>query len=333
MTDLDCTIQHFLLHRAALNDFDCEPITGDASFRQYWRVSTPSSQYVLMVSNPALVDPTPFIELNQAFQLSGLRVPNIVAKDLSLGYVLLEDLGNVHLANRLNEPNRIEHYKALIDLLPLVAKTPNHPAMRPYNDDFVAMEMGIFKEWLVEKMLGVEMSASQQTAWNELVNWIVQEFNAQPKVTMHRDFHSRNVMSIDNDWAIIDYQDAVQGPLCYDLVSLLRDCYVKLPDNELGTLLNYGFETMQKANVAGTLTFDAFSRAFDITGMQRHLKAAGIFCRLYLRDGKAGYLANIIPTLQYILDISKKFQHSQWLESWLEHDIIPAMVNKLGEIR
>ena len=142
-------------------------------------------------------------------------------------------------------------------------------------------------------------------------------------MTVHRDFHSRNIMRTGQQWAIIDYQDAVQGPVCYDLVSLLRDCYFKLPEQELDYLLHYAYDEFNQQQLLQDTSFAMFKRWFDLTGVQRHLKAAGIFCRLKLRDDKSGYLNNVLPTLKYISNVSKEYPELTALGQWIEHTVIP----------
>lgn len=333
MTEINSKLEQFIVAQALFSQFSYEAITGDASFRRYWRIKTDKQTYILMYSDPAVISPVPFIELTEAFAKVGLRVPTVLAKDERQGFLLLEDLGSVHLAQRLALPSKIQDYQSLIDLLPKIASLPVHPQMKPYDDAFVAMELNIFTTWLVQSFLDLTLTVEQQAKWDELVAWLVSEFANLPQVTMHRDFHSRNVMLYQNQWVLIDYQDAVQGPVTYDLVSLLRDCYYRLDDSEYQSLLKYGYRVLDEAQLLKGMSFPVFSRAIDLTGLQRHLKAAGIFCRLKQRDGKAGYLANVEPTLQYIVDVAKLYSQSQWLSEWLEADILPAFKSKMSVSR
>lgn len=333
MTEINSKLEQFIVAQALFSQFSFEAITGDASFRRYWRIKTDKQTYILMYSDPAVISPVPFIELTEAFAKAGLKVPAIIAKDEQIGFVLLEDLGSVHLAERLTLSSKIQDYQSLIDLLPKIASLPAHPQMKLYDDAFVAMELNIFTTWLVQSFLDLTLTVKQQAKWNELVAWLVSEFANLPQVTMHRDFHSRNVMFYQNQWVLIDYQDAVQGPVTYDLVSLLRDCYYRLDTAEYQALLQYGYQVLNDAQLLAGMNFSTFSRSVDLTGLQRHLKAAGIFCRLKQRDGKAGYLVNVAPTLQYIVDVGRLYPQSQWLSEWLEVDILPALTSKLDNSR
>ena len=165
--------------------------------------------------------------------------------------------------------------------------------------------------------------------WQQACELLVNNALEQPIVTVHRDFHSRNIMRTGQQWAIIDYQDAVQGPVCYDLVSLLRDCYFKLPEQELDYLLHYAYDEFSEQQLLQDTSFAMFKRWFDLTGVQRHLKAAGIFCRLKLRDGKSGYLNNVLPTLTYISNVSKEYPELTALGQWIEQIIIPLTKQRL----
>ncbi len=178
-----------------------------------------------------------------------------------------------------------------------------------------------------------ELTAEQQMLWQTSCDLLSNTMLAQPSVTMHRDYHSRNIMRCNQQWAIIDYQDAVRGPLCYDLVSLLRDCYFKLPESELTHLVKYGYDEFNRQGLIANVTFNEFKYWFDLTGLQRHLKAAGIFCRLYLRDGKKGYLANILPTLAYIVEVAANYSELQALGLFIQNTIAPKVVERLAKER
>ncbi|OHU95634.1 phosphotransferase [Pseudoalteromonas byunsanensis] len=311
-------------------DYQHSAITSDASFRCYSRVISGKHNYILMDSDPDKLDNRPFVELNRCFTQSGLRVPNILYADLDNGLMLLEDFGSEHLADRLNTATRLHDYQQIIALLPRIASTPASDFMKPYDAEFINMELDIFWHWLICDWLALDESSLPDTQWNMLKKQLVDAMLAQPQVTMHRDFHSRNIMNVSGEWALIDYQDAVRGPVTYDAVSLLRDCYFKLPQKEFIALQRTSFEVLLDANLLPQMTFAQYSRFFDLTGMQRHLKAAGIFCRLLLRDGKSGYLQNILPTLDYIYDVAKCYESFQWLATWLRHDIMPKVEAKLS---
>lgn len=321
----------FLKKNLGEQRFSYQAITSDASFRQYYRVNTASQSLILMDSPANLIDNKPFIGLQKNFAQVGLLVPNIIAFDLEAGFILLNDLGSEHLADRLHLASRMQEYKAVIELLPDIAVVPPSNLMKPYDADFISFEMNIFKEWLIEKWLGLTLSAQHQHLWHELQNTLVKVMLSQPQVTMHRDFHSRNIMKTVNGWALIDFQDAVVGPVSYDAVSLLRDCYFTLPKNEFDQLFEYNYQIMRENGLLANISLQEYKYFFDLTGLQRHLKAAGIFCRLLLRDSKSGYLNNILPTLDYVTTICKQYDEFQWLATWLDNEIIPAIQLKLEQ--
>lgn len=308
-----------------------EVVTADASFRRYFRVFQQEQSYILMDSVPDKVDNQPFVELNHSFTQAGLFLPRILKKEMHSGLLLLEDLGSVHLADHLNCTGRTQYYKEVINLLPDIANVENSAWMKAYDSDFITKELEIFEEWLLTDWLQYELSQFHKRQWHMLKQTLVECMLTQPQVTMHRDFHSRNIMQHKGRWALIDYQDAVQGPVTYDAVSLLRDCYFKLPDEEFGALQSYSYDKLKHAGCLGNMRFSDYQYNFDLTGLQRHLKAAGIFVRLWLRDGKAGYLKNIIPTLNYVIDVAKCYESFQWLATWLLHEIMPLIKRKLNQ--
>jgi aminoglycoside/choline kinase family phosphotransferase len=322
-------LHQFINNYISGQPFQLTPITGDASFRRYFRLATNTEQFVVMDSDPQKVNNIPYINLNDVFSRQGFLLPSIISSDESQGFFILSDLGAIHLADLLNDKSRELYYQQLIQLSALWAKTPPSPAMLPYDKAFIESEMGIFNQWLVCDYLQLTLSAEQQILWQKATTLLTATMQAQPTVTMHRDYHSRNIMRSNEQWAIIDYQDAVQGPLCYDLVSLLRDCYYKLPQHELNRLIRYGYDEFKQQNLISNTSFDEFKYWFDLTGLQRHIKAAGIFCRLYLRDEKAGYLDNILPTMEYIIDVAAQYSQLRALSEWMKNTINPALVEKL----
>jgi aminoglycoside/choline kinase family phosphotransferase len=312
-------------------------ITADASFRRYYRLNYANKRFIVMDSDPQKVNNTPYILLNPVFTDHGFLLPRIIASDETQGFFILSDLGCTHLADMLDDVNRVTYYQQLITLSAQWAKTPASPYMQAYNKDFITLELDIFKQWLVNDFIDLESTLESntqlQTMWQANCKLLTEVMLAQPTVTMHRDYHSRNIMNSDGQWAIIDYQDTVRGPLCYDLVSLLRDCYFKLPKDELTTLLEFGYGEFTRQNLVANTSFNEFKYWFDLTGLQRHLKAAGIFCRLYLRDGKAGYLDNILPTLDYIIEVAANYPELKALSDWTKNSIVPKVIEKLAKER
>lgn len=325
------SLQQFLNPHFKEDEYQLAAITGDASFRRYFRINTAEQSFIVMDSDPDKLDNTPYIELNKVFSKHGFKLPKILQADEKQGFFLLSDLGNTHLADLLGDEDRTLHYKHLIKLSAQWAQTPPAQYMKVFDDDFLQFELSIFSEWLVDAFIDCSLSDEQTQMWQDACQLLVNNALAQPIVTVHRDFHSRNIMRTGQQWAIIDYQDAVQGPVCYDLVSLLRDCYFQLPEHELDYLLHFAYDEFTKQQLIQGITFEVFKRWFDLTGIQRHLKAAGIFCRLKLRDGKSGYLNNVLPTLQYISNVSKDYPELSALSEWIEHTIIVQTKKRLDK--
>ena len=304
-------------------------ITALGCFRRYFRVNTGDQSYIVMDSDPDKLDNTPYIELNKVFSQHGFKLPKILQADEKQGFFLLSDIGNTHLADLLGDEDRTLHYKHLIKLSAQWAQIPPAQYMKVFDGEFLQFELSIFRDWLVDNFIGEQLSADEQKMWQQACELLINNALEQPIVTVHRDFHSRNIMRTGQQWAIIDYQDAVQGPVCYDLVSLLRDCYFKLPEQELDYLLHYAYDEFSEQQLLQDTSFAMFKRWFDLTGVQRHLKAAGIFCRLKLRDGKSGYLNNVLPTLTYISNVSKEYPELTALGQWIEQIIIPQTKQRL----
>jgi len=323
------SLQQFLNPHFKEDEYQLAAITGDASFRRYFRVNTGDQSYIVMDSDPDKLDNTPYIELNKVFSQHGFKLPKILQADEKLGFFLLSDLGNTHLADLLGDEDRTLHYKHLIKLSAQWAQIPPAQYMKVFDGDFLQFELSIFRDWLVDNFIGEQLSADEQQMWQQACELLINNALEQPIVTVHRDFHSRNIMRTGQQWAIIDYQDAVQGPVCYDLVSLLRDCYFKLPEQELDYLLHYAYDEFSEQQLLQDTSFAMFKRWFDLTGVQRHLKAVGIFCRLKLRDGKSGYLNNVLPTLTYISNVSKEYPELTALGQWIEQTIIPQTKQRL----
>ncbi|KTG18191.1 phosphotransferase [Pseudoalteromonas sp. XI10] len=323
------SLQQFLNPHFKEDEYQLAAITGDASFRRYFRVNTSDQSYIVMDSDPDKLDNTPYVELNKVFSQHGFKLPKILQADEKQGFFLLSDLGNTHLADLLGDEDRTLHYKHLIKLSAQWAQIPPAQYMKVFDGEFLQFELSIFRDWLVDNFIGEQLSADEQQMWQQACELLVNNALEQPIVTVHRDFHSRNIMRTGQQWAIIDYQDAVQGPVCYDLVSLLRDCYFKLPEQELDYLLHYAYDEFSEQQLLQDTSFAMFKRWFDLTGVQRHLKAAGIFCRLKLRDGKSGYLNNVLPTLTYISNVSKEYPELTALGQWIEQTIIPQTKQRL----
>ncbi len=276
-----------------------------------------------------------FVRNAAALLARQLLAPEVKAVDYEQGLLAVSDLGDTQLISRLNEHNVLAWYGKAIDLLPRLGAVDL--ALEPFDAAFMARENSIFPEWLLGHHLKLTLSDEEQQLLDETFACLTTCNLAQPQGVMHRDFHSRNLMVCGGDTpesstlAIIDFQDMVIGPLTYDLVSLLKDCYVRWSDEVIDEGMRHGFATLQQAGLLGELDYASFRRDADLTGMQRHLKAAGIFTRLYHRDGKPGYLKDIPRTLGYVVDVCRTHGSAYPVLArfgqWLEQVVLPGIAN------
>jgi len=307
-------------------------ISGDASFRRYFRVSTAASaatsrHYVLMDAPPALEDCQRFIAVQQACHHAGLRVPEIVAADAAQGLLLLEDLGDQLLMQQLNHDNVRHWYQlALTQLADIRAIHVTSQGPLPLFDRaFLLREMQLFIDWFVIKHLQLELSPAETQMLQQQFELLADSALQQPQAGMHRDYHARNLMVLaDEQLAVIDFQDMVLGPVSYDVVSLLKDCYIRWPQalvQELATA--YFLQLQQQGVYTADWTQARFLRSFDLMGLQRHLKVCGIFSRLYHRDQKTGYLPDLPRVLSYVLETASTYPECAALHQLLQSKILP----------
>lgn len=320
----ETALKHWLSEQFECSDITLKPLTGDAGFRRYFRFQHQQRNYIAVDAPSAYCNNQAFIDIQARIKQAGVLVPNIHCVDKQHGFFCLSDLGEVLLADKLTADSVEHHYKKAIALIPKLAKIPtdNLPS---FDDDFVQRELDIFSEWLLKEHLTINLSVQEQHELQQNFEVLKQNIKLQPKVFMHRDFHSRNLMWQDQSLAVIDFQDAVYGPLTYDIVSLLRDCYVRWPDEQIQALLNYFITTYGTQLTQEKIDFDTWLRWFDLTGLQRHVKAAGIFARLNHRDGKAGYLKDIPLTLSYIIDVSAKYPELEYLNLLVKNKVLPSI--------
>ena len=294
------TLLDWLENDLLLQVSHCEPASSDASFRRYFRITLPETTRIVMDAPPDKENIAQFIKVAELLRQSGIHVPAIYHQNLDAGFLVLEDFGSESYLDRLNPDNVSSLYgDALDSLFQLQSSTRITNGILPlYDEALLQRELGIFEEWFIKQLLDKEIPAE---LWANVRRILVNSALEQPLTLVHRDYHSRNLMALDKaSPGIIDFQDAVIGPITYDVVSLLRDCYIAWPQQQIaGWLAQYHEKLSQAGLVACGLP--AFTRWFDLMGMQRHLKAIGIFARLQLRDAKPGYLKDIPRTLAYIM--------------------------------
>lgn len=319
-----------------LNDnLQLEVVSGDASFRRYFRTcnvngAVQTRQLIAVDAPPDKENSSAFVAIARTFLSHGVLVPAIISTDLDQGFMLLEDFGNSLLLASLNDTTVDHHYHQAMDsLLHLKDCTEISAYQLPdYDEKMLQNEMLLFSDWFLGKHLNINSDSELTTIFDCLVQSALQ----QPQVCVHRDFHSRNLMLLDSgELGIIDFQDAVLGPITYDLVSLLKDCYISWPRNRvLGWLEDY-YNLITAQQISGLGDLQQFIRWFDLMGMQRHFKAVGIFARLNHRDNKPDYLADIPRTLDYIYQCCLLYPEFKSFAQTIKEDILPALQHKKND--
>jgi aminoglycoside/choline kinase family phosphotransferase len=311
-----------------LSDADPQPASGDASFRRYFRVHSATASYIVMDAPPEQEDCKPFIQVAGYLESMQLQAPRILEANLDNGFLLMTDLGSTQYLELLSEESAAAdtlYATALRALLILQSRGEAFQSLLPaYDDDLLRFELSLFHDWLCEKHLGIEFADDVEASWQFLCDTLVSSALDQPQVFVHRDYHSRNLMVTDDGPGILDFQDAVEGPLTYDLVSLLKDCYVKWSDTQIEEWCRSFCSDARNIGLH-SLSDDQFVRAFDLMGVQRHLKAAGIFARLNHRDGKPGYLLDVPRTLSYIVDVGGKYPELTFLVDLINEHCLPTL--------
>jgi N-acetylmuramate 1-kinase len=322
MSERHDSLVHWLGNVLGTSDFDLKPASEDASFRSYHRLFLKDKTYIVMDAPPPQEDCRPFVQVTEILIASHINVPVIHHKDLELGFLLLDDFGDVLYLDQLDASCANQLYSNAIDTLVRMQGSAKAEGLPDYDEALLRREMSLFTDWLLAKHLQIELNDEQQKSLESLFNILVDNALQQPQCFVHRDFHSRNLMiTANNNPGVIDYQDAVKGPISYDLVSLLKDCYIKWSKEEISAWVN--FYLQQLAENGTEINSKRFQRWFDLMGVQRHLKASGIFARLSHRDGKHGYLNDVSRTLSYIVDLKDDYDELIPLVSLIEESILP----------
>ncbi len=302
--------------------FSVTTASADASFRSYYRVKMAERTLIVMDAPPEHEDCRPFIYVAQLFHQAGVHVPQVLQQNLEQGFLLLTDLGDTTYLQALNEINanatnvmQARHlYGAATDSLIKIQSASSAGKLPQYDEAMLLREMRLFPDWYIARHLQVTLDEKQSAALNNIFRRILQNNLAQPQVYVHRDYHSRNLMvstanpiSPDNP-GILDFQDAVWGPVTYDLVSLFKDAYIHWEEADtLDWLIRY-WEKARAAGLPVRADFAEFYRDYEWMGVQRHLKVLGIFARLYHRDGKEGYLKNLPLVMKYLRDACERYE-------------------------
>jgi aminoglycoside/choline kinase family phosphotransferase len=305
------------------------PVSGDASFRRYFRVLSHNLSWIAVDAPPEKEDSAPFVNIARAWEPLEIHAPQVFQADLQQGFMLLSDLGDTLYLDRLDSGNADQLYRqAMLTLTHIQqCRTIQGVPFPPYDRALLSREMALFRDWFVDQLLELALDSSEQQLLDQTFERLIESALEQPQVCVHRDYHSRNLMLIDAQApGVIDFQDAVWGPITYDLVSLLRDCYIAWPQAQVE---RWALEFRLLARQAGLLesvSESQFLRWFDLMGMQRHLKAIGIFARLNIRDNKPGYLADIPRTLNYLVQVAAQHPDMAEFGRWLNRRVVPVML-------
>ncbi len=302
------------LQTTAYKDFTLSIASADASFRKYYRLTKSEQSFILMDSSLEMKSLKPFLDITQRLLTQGIKAPHIYLQDLERGYLILEDFGDTNLLDILNKSNFGEFYTKAMSEIITMQKTDSS-ALALYDADFLHFEMDLMKEWYLQKNLSLTLNDAEKKLLETTLKSISKVVLSQPQgIFVHRDFHSRNIMiTANNDLGVIDYQDAICGSLTYDLVSLLKDCYISFERADIEKLaLSF------RDNKQITVSDSEFLKWFDFTGLQRHIKVLGVFSRLSIRDKKDGYLQDIPLVLSYTIETASRYEETRKLAEFLK---------------
>lgn len=280
--------------------FTLAPASADASFRRYFRVTLPDRTLIAMDAPPEHENCEPFVHVAELFAAAGVNVPRIIAQDLSQGFLLLTDLGNITYLAALNEDSAGELYRDAMNALIRIQLASRPDVLSPYDEALLTREMQLFPDWYVGRHLQASLDDKQQEVLRQTFDSLNRNVLGQGQVYVHRDYHSRNLMLCEDNPGILDFQDAVHGAITYDLVSLLKDAYIRWEEEQVLDWTVRFWEKARKAGLPVPQDFADFYRDFEWMGAQRHLKVLGIFARLYHRDGKDGYLKDMPLVMDYL---------------------------------
>ena len=311
------------------NDYSLVPLAGDASFRCYFRLFWHDHTRIVMDIPPDKLQLQPFIQIQTLLNNKGIITPYIHALENDLGFALLEDFGDMLFSVALEKENSELLYASAIHTLLQIQDHASSLStnLQVFDQTCMLQELSLFSDWFLNKYLGFVLSAEENHLIQDTFQILSTHISQQPQVLMHRDYHSRNIMVLDLEQSfplklgIIDFQDALLGPFTYDLVSLLKDCYIQLSVEQLQQWMEFYYK---QSIIARQYTYAEFQRAVDWCGLQRHLRILGTFCRLHLRDAKSSYLKDLPRTYQYAITCIDKYPEFHAFGQWIKQRIDPV---------
>ncbi len=321
-------------------------LSGDASFRTYYRAVLPACSYIVVDSPPETEDINTFVRIADAFRAAGVATPIVYRLDFQRGFMLQEDFGDQLYLEALqasyDAPDKIDQlYKQAIDALISLQKNVDRTNFPTFDLYMLQEEMTLFQDWFCDKFLQLSLSDDEEKLIADSFDFLAEQALAQPQVAVHRDYHSRNLMIPLNAQkkagqipGVIDFQDAVAGPYTYDLVSLLRDCYISWPEPYVQVMGLYYLDRAEESGVIKDIDAVKFFRDFDLMGLQRNLKVMGIFARLCIRDNKPQFLAYIPQVIRYFITVAADYPELTEFLNWYKLRILPKAIDKLpaGEL-
>jgi aminoglycoside/choline kinase family phosphotransferase len=274
--------------------------SSDASFRRYFRWEGDGKSFIVMDAPPPQENCKPFVDIAFLLAKSGINVPKIYAEDLERGFLLLNDLGNKTYLDVIDSENADDLFNDALQALLAFQQLPMVAPLPSYGVALLRRELELFPEWYVKRELGIEFDAAQQVLWQQVTELLIDSALAQPKVLVHRDYMPRNLMLSEPNPGVLDFQDAVYGPVTYDVTCLFKDAFLSWPEERVSGWLESYWQQAVALGIPVQPEFEDFLRASDLMGVQRHLKVIGIFARICHRDGKPRYLADVPRFFAYI---------------------------------
>ena len=301
-----------------------ERASVDAGMRSYWRSHGRDGSNIVMDSPPGLEDVRPWLRMQSLLDQHGVRVPQVLARDVDNGFLLLEDLGGPTLAMVLDADNADAHFDAAISQLLKLQQIPAPEGIGEFGEALLQRDAGLFDEWFLQRHLGLQLDCGESDKLELAQRRLMDNAHAQNKVLVHRDFMPRNLMPIAGGPAVLDFQDIVLGPVAYDAISLFKDAFLSWPLERVDAWLVHYHQRALQAGIA-VPGLAQFQRDADWLGIQRHLKILGIFCRLHYRDGKSKYIADVPRFIRYLEEVLPRYPQLAGLSELLEDRIKPAL--------
>lgn len=311
-------------------DGQMSPVGGDAGFRNYYRLQVPEGTLLAVDAPPETEDSHAFVSIAGLLKAQGVCVPDVHSVDYQSGFMLVDDFGDTLLLQALNDNTVDELYGKALDVILQIQKC-EPDALPPYSRELLMTELDIYSHWFLKELLRLEVESRSNNQLDRLFELLTEAALQQPKGVVHRDFHSRNLMVLsEGKLGVIDFQGALHGPILYDAVSLLKDCYISWPRHKVESWLRLFIKSHPRLK---GVSFETCLKWFDWIGLQRHLKCLGIFSRLWLRDNKPRYLREIPATFAYVLDVCERYEELAYHAKWLRQSVAPILDDCIASTR